>query len=377
MKIAIIYDMIYPFNVGGGESRNYFLAKELITRGHEVHFFGAKLWKGPTILNHEGIIMHGVYHSRKLYKTSRRSFDEPIMFSLKLAMHLFKEDFDIVDCTAIPYFPAFVCKLYSIIKRKPLIITWHEVWIDYWQFYLGFKGFIGRFIEKIVSRLTKKHIVVSNRTKNRLLQINPKAQVSVVPNALMFDIINGARPVHERFDLMYCGRLMPHKGVDYLLKSVRLLKEKFPKIKCLIIGNGPEQKKLYHLAKKLAIEENVLFKNFLPKSTDVYSYMKASKIFVFPSILEGFGIVVIEAMACGLPIVGVKHRWNASEDLINENKAGFVVDRNPIVIAEKVSYLLTHKRSYNKFVGNNISKSEKYQIEIIAKQIEKIYEALL
>ncbi|MBU1850441.1 MAG: glycosyltransferase family 4 protein, partial [Nanoarchaeota archaeon] len=228
MKIAIIYDMIYPFNVGGGESRNYFLAKELITRGHEVHFFGAKLWKGPTILNHEGIIMHGVYHSRKLYKTSRRSFDEPIMFSLKLAMHLFKEDFDIVDCTAIPYFPAFVCKLYSIIKRKPLIITWHEVWIDYWQFYLGFKGFIGRFIEKIVSRLTKKHIVVSNRTKNRLLQINPKAQVSVVPNALMFDIINGARPVHERFDLMYCGRLMPHKGVDYLLKSVRLLKEKFP-----------------------------------------------------------------------------------------------------------------------------------------------------
>ena len=369
--------MIYPFNVGGGESRNYFLAKELITRGHEVHFFGAKLWKGPTILNHEGIIMHGVYHSRKLYKTSRRSFDEPIMFSLKLAMHLFKEDFDIVDCTAIPYFPAFVCKLYSIIKRKPLIITWHEVWIDYWQFYLGFKGFIGRFIEKIVSRLTKKHIVVSNRTKNRLLQINPKAQVSVVPNALMFDIINGARPVHERFDLMYCGRLMPHKGVDYLLKSVRLLKEKFPKIKCLIIGNGPEQKKLHHLAKKLAIEENVFFKNFLPESTDVYSYMKASKIFVFPSILEGFGIVVIEAMACGLPIVGVKHRWNASEDLINENKAGFVVDRNPIVIAEKVSYLLTHKRSYNKFVGNNISKSEKYHIEIIAKQIEKIYENII
>ncbi|MFH1606542.1 MAG: glycosyltransferase family 4 protein, partial [Nanoarchaeota archaeon] len=105
--------------------------------------------------------------------------------------------------------------------------------------------------------------------------------------------------------------------------------------------------------------------------------MKASKIFVFPSILEGFGIVVIEAMACGLPIVGVKHRWNASEDLINENKAGFVVDRNPIVIAEKVSYLLTHKRSYNKFVGNNISKSEKYHIEIIAKQIEKIYENII
>jgi len=70
MKIAMIYDMIYPFNVGGGEARNYLLAKELIKRGHEVHFFGEKLWKGKNTIVYDGIVMHGVYKSKKIYKTS-------------------------------------------------------------------------------------------------------------------------------------------------------------------------------------------------------------------------------------------------------------------------------------------------------------------
>ena len=90
MKIAMIYDMIYPFNVGGGEARNYLLAKELIVRGHEVHFFGAKLWKGESVIVHEGIVMHGVYNSKKLYISGRRSYTEPLVFALKLLKPLFK-----------------------------------------------------------------------------------------------------------------------------------------------------------------------------------------------------------------------------------------------------------------------------------------------
>lgn len=370
----MIYDMIYPFNVGGGEARNYLLAKELVKRGHEVHFYGAKLWSGPNILNYEGIIMHGVYKSRKLYKTSRRSYDEPVTFALKLFAPLFKENFDIIDCTAFPFFHSFICKLYCFLKKKPLILTWHEVWDDYWKYYLGWKGNLGRIIESIVSKLSRHHVVVSERTKKRLLKINPEANISVVPNAIKLDLIDSVKPTKEKYDLIYAGRLLPHKNVDLIIKAVRLLTHEFPKIKCLIIGKGPEKKKLMNFAEKLGISENIIFKDFLPKEEDVYAHMKSSKIFVFPSILEGFGIVVIEAMACGLPVIGVSHKWNAAKDIINENKAGFVVNSSAEEIAEKIKYLLTHKRTYNKFVGNNLMKVRKYEIEKIAKQVEIVYE---
>jgi len=376
MKIAMIYDMIYPFNVGGGEARNYLLAKELIKRGHEVHFYGAKLWEGKDVIEHEGIIMHGVYHSKKLYTSGRRSYDEPITFALKLIKPLFKENFDIIDCTAFPFFPVFTCKIYSIFKKKPLILTWHEVWNDYWSYYIGFKGHFAKVIERIVSKLSKNHVVVSERTKRRLRVINKSAKINVVPNALKLDLIDSAKPTKEKFDLVYCGRLLPHKNVDYLVKAVRLLAHVFSKIKCLIIGKGPEKEKLISLAKKIGVENNIVFKDFLPTGKDVYSHMKSSKIFVFPSILEGFGIVVIEAMACGLPIIGISHKWNAAEDVINENKAGFVVDLSAEEIADKIAYILTKKRSYTKFVGNNVLKAQKYSIDKIVRKVEKIYKSL-
>ncbi len=372
----MVYDMIYPFNVGGAEERNYLLAKELIRIGHEVHFFGAKLWKGKDIIVHDDIVMHGVYTSKGLYKKSKRTYIEPIIFALKLKKHLFKEDFDVVDCTAFPYFSVFTSKWFANAKKIPFVITWHEVWDDYWKGYVGFVAPFARWIERKVAKLTKTHISVSDRTKKRLLAINPNAKVDVVPNAIDFDLIDAIKPAKERFDLIYCGRLMPHKNVDYILKAVTILKHDFSNVSCLIVGKGPEKERLLQLTKRLDIENNVTFKDFLPDQKDVYALMKSSKIFVSPSILEGFGIVVIEAMACGLPIIGVSHKWNAAEDVINENKAGFVVKLSAEAIAEKVSFLLKRKSSYNQIVGNNLQKCRKYEIEKIAKKIESIYKKL-
>jgi len=59
MKIALVYDMIYPYNIGGAELRNYEIAKRL-SQNHEVHLFGVKMWDGPNIIIREGIVIHGV-----------------------------------------------------------------------------------------------------------------------------------------------------------------------------------------------------------------------------------------------------------------------------------------------------------------------------
>ena len=84
MKIAMVYDAIYPWVKGGGEKRIYELSKRLVSQGHEVHLFGVKWWSGPDIIENEGMILHGVCGKMELYVDGRRSISEAIIFSIRL-----------------------------------------------------------------------------------------------------------------------------------------------------------------------------------------------------------------------------------------------------------------------------------------------------
>jgi glycosyltransferase involved in cell wall biosynthesis len=114
-----------------------------------------------------------------------------------------------------------------------------------------------------------------------------------------------------------------------------LIKREIPDVKCIIIGDGPEKEKLMKLTKELRVESNVEFVGFLEDHDDVIAYMKSSKVFVLPSTREGFGIVALEANACGLPVVTVNHRRNAACDFIN-GENGFICELSAEDIAKKV-----------------------------------------
>lgn len=374
MKIALIYDMIYPYIIGGAEVRNYSLAKRLTEMGHEVHLYGVKLWKGPNTIKKDGIFIHGVCRYTQKYNfKGNRSIFEPIKFSFYVFKSLIKEKFDIVDCSAFPYFPAFSCKLYSKIKKVPLVITWHEVWRDYWYEYLGWKGIFGVIIEKIVSKLTKNIVSVSDKTKNNLIKLGiNKEHISTVYNWVDIKEIEEIKKSKEKSDIIYAGRLMKHKNIDVLIKSVHLAKKEFPDVKAIIIGNGPEKAKLKDLTKRLWLEKNIKFMDFMLKE-QVYSFMKSSKLFVLPSVLEGFGIIVIEANACGLPVITVKHKRNASADLIKDYDNGFVCKLSEANIAEKILMLLKNSKLRKNMSKKSIKNARNYDIQDTVTKLENIY----
>ncbi|OIO61527.1 hypothetical protein AUJ83_04770 [Candidatus Woesearchaeota archaeon CG1_02_33_12] len=374
MRIALIYDMIYPYSVGGAEVRNYSLAKRLAEQGHEVHLYGVKLWKGPAMIKKDGISIHGVCRYTQKYNfKGNRSIFEPIKFSYYLFKSLTKEKFDIVDCSSFPYFPAFSCKLYSKIKKVPLIITWHEVWRDYWYEYLGWKGVFGVIIEKIVSKLTKNIVAVSNKTKNNLISLGVnKKYISVVYNWVDIKEIKKIKGSKKKLDIIYAGRLMKHKNINILIKSVYLAKKEFPDIKAVIIGDGPEKTKLRALTKRLGLEKNIKFMDFMLKE-QAYGFMKSSKLFVLPSILEGFGIIVIEANACGLPVITVKHKRNASANLIKDYNNGFVCKLSEAHIAEKIIILLKDNKLRENMSKKSIRNAKNYNIKNIVTRLEGIY----
>src|SRR3990167_3869775 len=355
MKIAFVYDVVYPWVKGGGEKRIYEIGKRLVAKGHNVHLFCIKWWDGSDIIENEGMILHGVCQRMELYVDGRRSISEAIIFSIKLFPHLYKENnqkFDIIDVTAFPYFSVFIVKLVSLTKRVPvpMVVTWHEVWGDYWYEYLGWKGFFGKLIENIASKLGKL-VAVSKITKKNLESLGLKDKdIYIIPNGIDLKRVSDIMPNIDRCDIIFIGRLIKEKNVDVLLKAVDYVRHELCDIKCYIIGDGPEKENLVKFVNDKRLDNNVIFFEFM-EHDEVISRLKSSKLFVLPSSREGFGIVVIEAFACGIPVITTKHQHNAACQLVNK-ETGIVINLDVYELGDAIYRLIVDSK-----LRKNMSKS--------------------
>lgn len=382
MKIAFVYDAIYPWVKGGAEMRIHELGKRLSARGHEVHIFGIKWWEGEDTIGYEGMTLHGVCKARNLYVNGRRSISEALVFAIKLFPELRKEKFDLIDVSVFPYFSCFTVKAVSILKETPSAFTWHEVWDDYWYEYLGKAGFFGRIVEKMVSKISGNNIAVSDWTKKRLKALGtPEKKITVIPNGIDFKKISEIEPEGSRasvrietkiYDVIFAGRLIKEKNVDVLIKAVARLKSNFPDIKCCIVGDGPEKEGLAELAKKTGVYGNIEFAGF-QEYRKLIGKIKASKVLVLPSSREGFGMVVIEAFACGVPVVTVSERHNAAQSLVEDGVNGFVVELGDREIAKGIEKIIKEKICYKKFSATSLRKAGEYDWEKIMSELILFY----
>ncbi len=384
MKIAFVYDAVYPWVKGGAEMRIHELGKRLSDQGHEVHIFGVKWWEGKDTFDYEGMTLHGVCKARDLYVNGRRSISEAIIFAAKLFPRLRKENFDLIDVSVFPYFSCFTVKAISILEKIPLVFTWHEVWDDYWYEYLGGAGIFGQLVEKAVSRLSENNIAVSSWTKDRLEGLGvPGKRITVIPNGIDLKKISeietegGKSPVgleNKIYDIIFAGRLIKEKNVDLLIKAVALLKADFPDIRCCIVGDGPEKAALVELAKKTKVYENIDFAGFQEYGA-LIGKIKASKVLVLPSSREGFGMVVIEAFACGVPVVTVKAKYNAAQGLVEDGVDGFIVELDEGEIAKAVVKTIGKPSGNTKTSEAALRKAENHDWEEIVKNIQLVFEA--
>ncbi len=376
MKLAFVYDAVYPWVKGGAEKRIYELGKRLAAEGNEVHIFGVKWWEGADIIENDGMVLHGICGPMELYVNGRRSIAEAIIFSIKLLPHLFRERFDVIDTSAFPYFSCFTVKLISIFRRTPMVITWHEVWEDYWYEYLGGWGFFGKLVEYLTSKLACVSIAVSPVTKKNLMSLGVTSEnIRIIPNGIDLKRLAGVQPSRDGCDIIFVGRLIRQKNVDVLLDAVAHVRETVPDVKCHIIGDGPEKERLFELATRRELLENVRFFEFI-EYDDVIARIKSSKILVLPSSREGFGIVVIEAFACGVPVITVKSPGNAAYERVNK-KTGMVVNLDALELGSAISTLIKDMALRKKMAMAAKYAAQDYDWDNIAKQLSCLYEEYL
>lgn len=338
MNIAFVSDSIYPYHKGGKEKRLYELSTRLVRLGHEVHIYSMHWWSNPekTVVE-DGVYLHAISPLYPMYNGSVRSIKESILFSmacLKLAF----VSFDVLDVDHMPYFPIFSAWLVCTLRRKKLYGTWHEALsVHDWTTYMGRSGYIASLIERLSIALPARITAASEHTKRLLERYHTRTTgVSVVASGVDQTILSTVKPISKRFDILYAGRFVRDKNVDVLIRAVAKVAERNPDIRCIIIGHGGERDALIALVARLKMQSNITILPPLAESSEVYAYMKRAKVFVLPSVREGFGIVALEALSCGTPVVTTDSPANAAKDLIITGVNGSVVQLDANAIASAI-----------------------------------------
>ena len=365
MKIAIVVLKFPPKWLAGTEIATYNIAKKLAKKGHEVHVITILDEGLPEYTLEEGFSIHRVPCAKSFLRMWFRFF-------LKIR----SINPDIIHVQSIPLsVPAFFMRIFS---NKNYI-----VWVQGSDIYTPTV-----FLKLFSAALLKKASTIIALTEGMKAEIDKKYKMNsvVIPNGIelykfkteltgLSKLQTGSYSSDTDQNIIFVGTLRQIKGVRYLIEAMSIMRLNDPHVELMIVGDGEEKEYLQKLTSDLNLNNCVSFVGKVPND-DIPKYMKEADLFVLPSLSESFGIVNIEAMASGLPIVSTN--VGGLPDLIKDGINGFLVNpRDPAAIAEKSLLILNDKNLKERISQNNLSEAKKYSwdyvIERLVDEYNKVY----
>jgi glycosyltransferase involved in cell wall biosynthesis len=338
--VALVTDAVFPYHRGGKEIRYHEVARRLA--GHaDVHVYTMNWWRGERVRREHGVTFHAITPFLPLYVGERRSIKQALVFALGCLRLMFRR-FDVLEADHMPYMQLFPLRLVASLRRKRLVVTWHEFWgRDYWREYLGRPGRVGWWLERLAMRLPDEIIAASAQTADRLrAHLGDRAAVTVAPNGVDLDLIRDTPAAADTTDLVVVGRLLDHKRIDLLIDALARLHTGGMPLTCRVIGDGPQRDSLRRRAEERGIAHAIDFRHDVEDARTLYSLLKSARAFAFPSAREGFGIAVLEALACGLPVVTTSAPDNLARHLVARSSQGIVCAPDPDAFAAAIQAVL-------------------------------------
>ncbi len=337
-RVAMVTDAIAPYHRGGKEQR-YIQLSRRIGRRADVHVYTMKWWPGPRVIHEDGVTLHAICPRLSIYNGERRSTLEAVAFALG-CLRLLGARMDVIEADHMPYLQLFPLKLVALLRRKRLVVTWHEVWSEeQWREYLGPAGWLAWQLERLAARLPDRIVATSEQTASRLRALRVGTPVTVAPGGVDIDAVRALPRAAAAPDVISVGRLLAHKRHDLLLDALALLA---PELRptCAIVGNGPEREALREQADRLGIGDQVEVMSEISSDVDLLSMLKAARLCVFASEREGFGIAALEAIACGVPVLTTTAPHNLARHLVARADHGVVCEPTPEALAAEIAAAL-------------------------------------
>ncbi len=363
---------MYPHSYGGREFRYQAILPRLAEHV-DIHVYTMRWWKGPNVYTENGVTFHAICPLLPMYtKDGRRSIIQGIIFAL-FCLRLLTRPFDVLDVDQIPYFHVFPLRLIATIRRKPLVATWHEVWgPGAWRDYLKWLGWLGWFVEITCIRLPDHIISASAQTTERLHEfVGEEASITTIPNGIDVAAIAEVPASPHKVDIVTVGRLIEHKRVHVLLDVIASLHARGIYVTARVIGDGPDREALQKQAKALGIDSAVDFCHDIAEQKELYSLIKASRMFISLSTREGFGIAVLEAIACGVPVLTTTAPDNLAQYLATRYSSGFVCGTHTAEIVDATADILSQPDASRSLSAD--SWIEEYGWEKMVDRIVNIY----
>ncbi|MEO0279937.1 MAG: glycosyltransferase family 4 protein [candidate division WOR-3 bacterium] len=360
MKILMVSDAYYPFP-GGVSEHMHHLSKALRERGHIVKILTASYNHGEKEEN--CVLRVGKVHILPLNFTQITFTWEKYL--RKKLREIFKEEFDIVHTHGplghnLPYHAL-------IFSRSKNIATFHTAFIGF-NFYRLARIFYKESFKKI-----DKVICVSKKAKKEIEKYFPFGNYVIIPNGVDTKRFNpeGEKIEKNNFTVLYVGRFEKRKGPLIFLKAAKILREKgYREIEFWMVGKGP----LFTNSKKYAEENNLNVRFFgFVEPNELPKIFRSADIYVSPAIGgETFGIVLIEAMASGVPVISSD--IEGYNEVIKDGINGLLFkNKKEKDLAEKIEILINDKSLREKIRERGLKFSKEFDWNKIAEKVEFIY----
>ena len=363
----MVISHFHPF-LGGAEQQALFLSERLIQKGFAVSVLTRSF---PGLPSFE--IIRGVPVYRHIRTIARgKLFGLTYMLSVFWFLFRRRNSYDIIHCHLLGFHSAVAVVFKWLFKKKTCSLVGATGPIS--EFIQIRNGLWGGWLLKIITRSDRVITLCSQSYAEALQAGFSDFQIIQIPNGVDADYFKPAA-IEKRADnrIIFIGRLDQWKGVDFLIRAFRIVLADGVPAHLDILGDGPDREKLQQQAADLGLQDVLTFHGAVH---GVASYLQHASLFVLPSLSEGMPNVVLEAMACGLPVIAT--RVGGIVDIIDNGKNGLLVEaQRAEQLCEAMKQILTNKELAQRLgMAARKTMEERFSLPVIVNRYSTLYQEL-